>query len=562
MELIYIGTTVGGLILGVVVTVALNKSKQKKAQQTYADVIKKAQKEAARIQKDAQYKAKEEVQRAQNQMKDQRRRKEQELSSLEKKLLQDEVRLKAQLRETEQREKQFEEREVLLKEKTSSYDAKMNELNLVIEKEMKQLENISQFTKDEAKDWIKSQVRDEARAEAAEMAMRIKNEMKERANREAKDVLAKAIENMSFEYTAETTLTNIPIPNDRVKGMIIGREGKNIRAFEEITGCKIVIDDTPETVTVSGFDPIKRDIASRSLKDLIKNKQINPVEIEKQWKRRKNDVEKEMRKAASDCLRELKMRNVSDEMFEMLGRLKYRTSYGQNILQHSMEVAKLAAHMAGELGLNVDLAKRAGLFHDLGKANSHDAEASHVAIGVEVATRAKEHPIVINAVLSHHEEAEPISPISVLVNAADKISGSRPGARRDSLEQYTKRIEDLERIASSFNGVKKVYALSAGREVRVIVEPNEITDSQADMLSSDIAKQIQESMEFPGTIKVTIIRRSLISAMTDTFGEQQNHRGNNRHNNRNNKRPNNRNNQRKPAQKVTSESVNENSNPS
>lgn len=552
MEALHIGVAAAALVLGVLVTFVVMKSQQKKAKSAFDDIVSKAKKEASRIRKDASYKAKEEMQRAQNQLKDQRRKKEQELSSLEKKLLQDEVRLKNKLKDSDAREKQFEDRETSLKEKMSRYDEKMNELNQVIEKEMLQLENIAQFTKDEAKDWIKTQVRDEARAEAAELAMDIKNEMKERANREAKDVLAKAIENMAFEYTAETTLTNIPIPNDRVKGMIIGREGKNIRAFEEITGCKIVIDDTPETVTVSGFDPIKRDIASRALKDLIKNKQINPNEIEKYWKRRKTDIEKEMRKAASDCLRELKLRNVSDEMFEMLGRLKYRTSYGQNILQHSMEVAKLAGHMAGELGLDIELAKRAGLFHDLGKANSHDAEASHVAIGVEVTTRAKEHPIVINAVLSHHEEAEPISPISILVNAADKISGSRPGARRDSLEQYTKRIEDLERIASSFEGVNKVYALSAGREVRVIVEPNNITDAQADLLSSDIAKEIQESMEYPGTIKVTVIRRALISAVTDSYGDggnKQHHRNNNqrRNNNRNRNNNNNKRRQEKAA---------------
>ena len=449
------------------------------------------------------------------------------------------------------------------KEKFIEYNNKINELNEIMAKELLQLENISQFTREDARQWVINQVKESARKDGAEQAMAIKTEMKERANREAKDVLAKAIENLAFEYTVESTLTSIPIPNDRIKGMVIGKEGKNIKSFEEITGLKIIVDDTPETIVISGFDPIKRDIASRTIVELIDNKNINPKEIERVYKKKKLDIEREMRKAAVDCLKDLNLKNVNEEMLEMLGRLKYRTSYGQNILQHSMEVAKLAGHMAGELRLDIDLAKRAGLFHDLGKANSHDAEASHVAIGVDVATRAKEHPVVINAILSHHEEAIPISPISVLVNAADKISGSRPGARRDSMESYTKRIEGLEKIASSFAGVNKVYALSAGREVRVIVEPHNINDAQADLLSTDIAKHIQESMEYPGTIKVTVVRQTMVSAVTDSFiGSDKESFDLAKHSNNNNKgRYENNNNSSTNSNNNSSQVSNANSNP-
>ena len=502
---------------GVLISYLIFIKKKKASKSRATSIVENANKEAERIRKNASFKAKEEIQNAHNKIKQEQRQRDQEATQIEKRLVQQEVILKNKSAEYDEKENKLKEKETDLKEKTSMYENKLNELNDIIQKEMVQMENISQFSQEEAKEWVVEQVKRAARADAAQIAMDIKNEMKERANREAKDVLAKAIENMAYEYTVESTLSSIPIPNDRIKGMIIGREGKNIKAFEEITSVKLIIDETPETVVLSGFDPIKRDIAGRALKELIDNKLINPKEIERIWKRKKNEIEREMRKAAADCVRHLNIKNVSEEMFEMLGRLKYRTSYGQNILQHSIEVAKLAGYMAGELGLDVQLAKRAGLFHDVGKANSHDSDASHVAIGVEVASRASEHPVVINAILSHHEEAEPISPISVLVNAADKISGSRPGARRDSLEQYTQRINGLEKIASAHDGVNKVYALSAGRELRVIVEPKIMDDAEADMLSADIAKEIQETMEYPGHIKVTVIRQTVISSLTNNY---------------------------------------------
>jgi len=312
------------------------------------------------------------------------------------------------------------------------------------------------------------------------------------------------------------------LPNDEWKGIVIGREGRNIKAFEAATGVKVIVDDTPETVVMSSFDPVKREIARIAMERLIKIKNINPKNIETEVEKATREVDASVKKAAEETLQELKIKNVHPEMREHLGRLKYRTSYGQNILQHSKEVAWLAGGMAAELGLDVALAKRAGLFHDIGKAVSGDSEGSHVSIGVELATRCNEHAVVINSILAHHEEAEPISPLSVLVTAADRISGARPGARRESLEAYAERITKLEELANSFEGVGKTYALSAGREIRVMIMPEKISDVETKLLAADIARKIKETMEYPGQIKVTVIRQTIANSFTDEFLPGQN----------------------------------------
>jgi len=345
----------------------------------------------------------------------------------------------------------------------------------------------------------------------------IRDEAKEKAQREAKEIIAGAIENLAYEFTMESTLSTVELPNERFKGMIIGREGRNIRAFEEATGVKVIVDDTPELVVLSGYDPVAREIARISMQMLIKSKSINVNTIQQSVQKATHEVNRSIFKAADDTLRELKIGDVHPLMRENLGRLRYRYSYSQNMLQHSKEVAFLAGKMAAELGFNVRLARRAGLFHDIGKAISNNSEGSHVTLGVELAKKCKEHEVVINAILAHHEEAEPISPISVLVTAADRISGGRPGARRDTLEAYTKRISKLEEIANSFDGVAKTYAISAGREIRVIVEPEKIPDDKAKILSADIASKIRESMEFPGQIKVCVVRQTIASQYTDNF---------------------------------------------
>jgi ribonuclease Y len=319
----------------------------------------------------------------------------------------------------------------------------------------------------------------------------------------------------------ESTLSTVQLPSEKYKGMIIGREGRNIRAFEETAGVKVIVDDTPELIVLSAFDPIRREIARISMEHLIKTKNINPSLIEQSLSKATKEVDRSINKAAEDTLSELNIRGVHPKIKESLGRLKYRFSYGQNMLQHSMEVAQLSGAMAAELGFNIKLAKRAGLFHDIGKALTVNSEGSHVQLGVELCQKYKEHDVVINSIMVHHEEAEPISPISILVTAADKISGSRPGARRDTLEAYTKRITGLEEVANSFAGVAKTYAISAGREIRVIVEPEKISDKQAEILASDIAAKIKEDMEYPGQIKVCVIRHTTAAKLTDEFEEEE-----------------------------------------
>ncbi|NIS38599.1 ribonuclease Y [Candidatus Saccharibacteria bacterium] len=345
--------------------------------------------------------------------------------------------------------------------------------------------------------------------------MAIKKEATDRARWEAKEIMAYAIERMATDYTMESTLVTVSLPNDNWKGLIIGREGRNIKAFEAATGVKVIVDDTPETVVMSSFDPIKREVARLTMESLIKKKNINPKAIDSEVEKAQEIVEENIEKAAKETLSELKINNVDPELQNYLGRLKYRSSYGQNILQHSKEVAWLAGNMAAELGLDVALARRAGLFHDIGKAVSNDSEGSHVTIGVEITTKCNEDPVVINSVLAHHEEAEPISPVSVLVTAADRISGARPGARRESLEVYAQRISKLEELANSFEGVAKTYALSAGREIRVMIQPEKLTDAEADMLASDIARKIKDTMEYPGQIKVMVIRQLVAQSTTD-----------------------------------------------
>lgn len=406
------------------------------------------------------------------------------------------------------KEKKINELEELLFEKHKKLDS-------VIEEQNKKLEQIGHFSEVEAKKMLLENLEAKVKIESAQMANDMRTEAKERAQKEAKEIIATAIENLSYEFTMESTLSNVELPNERFKGMIIGREGKNIRAFEEATGVKVIVDDTPELVVLSGFDPVAREVARVAMESLIKTKNINVNNIQQAVKKAKQEVNKTIMRSAEETLRDLRLNNIHPMMKENLGRLRYRYSYGQNQLQHSKEVAFLAGAMAAELGFNVKLARRAGLFHDIGKAISSHTEGSHVTLGVELAKKCREHEVVINSILAHHEEAEPISPISVLVTAADKISGSRPGARRDTLEAYAKRISQLEEIANSFDGVNKTYAISAGREVRVIVEPSKLTDEQCIVLSSDIASKIKETMEYPGQIKITVIRKSISAKMTD-----------------------------------------------
>lgn len=519
--IIAVSAFIVGLVMGVLAYIIIGKKKVSSARETAAEMLEQAKKAVEKMEREAYVKAKEKLYAERNQfqklMKEKEnetvqkeeklRRKEKELRRLENHIKQKEYSIKKQQRDNEAAHKKIAEKEKKVQE--------------ILEQQITQLERISGLPREEAKEKLREKLIAQAKSEASQMIIDIRNEAQENARWEAIDIMAHAIERMATEYTMESTLISVSLPNDNWKGLIIGREGRNIKAFETATGVKVIVDDTPETVVMSSFDPIRREIARVAMERLIKGKNINPKTIDTEVEKAKKIVDDSVRRAANETLKELNIKNVHPELKECLGRLKYRTSYGQNILHHSKEVAWLAGNMAAEFGLDVQLARRAGLFHDIGKAVSSDSEGSHVSIGVELTKKYNEHPVVINSVLAHHEEAEPISPISVLVTAADRISGARPGARRESLEAYAQRITKLEELANSFEGVAKTYALSAGREIRVMVVPTKLTDAEADLLASDIARKIKDTMEYPGQIKVTVIRQLIAKSSTEEFANKE-----------------------------------------
>ena len=510
-------SSIAGIILGGLIYHFLRWGKVSEAQQKARELVEQAQKKLEKMERDAYLSAKEKLYTEKSQFIKQMKSKEVEFNKTEDRLRQKEKELRKLGNKYQEKEWQISKREQELIKWERSIKDNEKEVEEIKQQQIKHLEELSSLNKDEAKKMLMDSMVARARSEAAQSILDIKNEAEERARWEAKEIMAFAIERMATEYTMESTLISVELPNDDWKGIIIGREGRNIKAFEAATGVKVIVDDTPETVVMSSFDPVKREIARIAMQRLIKIKNINPKAIDTEVEKATKEVEASVKKAAEETLQELKIKNVHPEMREYLGRLKYRTSYGQNILQHSKEVAWLAGGMAAELGLNVELAKRAGLFHDIGKAVSGDSEGSHVSIGVELATRCKDDPVVINSILAHHEEADPISPISVLVTAADRISGARPGARRESLEAYAERITKLEELANSFEGVGKTFALSAGREIRVMIMPEKLSDAETKLLASDIANKIKETMEYPGQIKVTVIRQTVTNSFTDEF---------------------------------------------
>lgn len=516
MQLIFMtAATIVGVVLGIIVY-HLNLIRTKS---NINSMLEDAKKEADKVNKQRLYNFKEELQRKRLNFQRELRQKEEKINHQESQLSQREKQVGKDDNQIKMTAGRLETKEIKINELEQLLFERHKKLDSIIEEQNKKLEQLSHVSQEDAKKILFENLENTVKIEAAQLANDIRTEAKERAQKEAKEIIATAIENLAYDFTMESTLANVELPNERFKGMIIGKEGKNINAFEEATGVKVIVDDTPELVVLSGFDPVAREVARISMESLIKSKNININNIQQAVKKAKQEVNRSINKAAEDTLRELRLHNVHPQMKENLGRLRYRYSYGQNQLQHSKEVAYLAGAMAAELGFSVKLARRAGLFHDIGKAISSHTEGSHVQLGEELAKKCREHEIVINSILAHHEEAEPISPISVLVTAADKISGSRPGARRDSLEAYTKRITQLEEIGNSFDGVNKTYAISAGREVRVIVEPARITDEQCIVLSSDIAAKIKETMEYPGQIKITVIRRNISSKSTDQLNE-------------------------------------------
>lgn len=396
------------------------------------------------------------------------------------------------------------ERDLLIKEKTVK--AKNDRLSKIIEEENSKLEQIAQLSKDEALKILMKNLETDAKLQAANMIKQIKEESLQKANKEAKEIVTLAIQRCATDHVVESTVSVVALPNDEMKGRIIGREGRNIRTFENATGIEVIIDDTPEAVTLSGFDPIRRETARLSLEKLVADGRIHPTRIEEVVKKTREEMEENIKNIGEDALLELNIPNMHPEIVKLLGRLKYRTSYGQNVLQHAKEVAYLAQIMADELELDSVTAKRAGLLHDIGKAVDQNQEGTHTHIGAEIAKKYGEPEIIVNSIESHHEDVPMDSLIAVLVAAADSISGARPGARRETLEAYIERLEKLEEISNAFNGVEKAYAIQAGREVRVIVVPEEISDAIADEIAQQIAEKVEQELKYPGQIKVTVVR--------------------------------------------------------
>jgi ribonuclease Y len=431
-----------------------------------------------------------------------------EIIRRERRLSQKEEHIERKIEQFDQREREIIRQEKFLAKRKDQLDGREKRYNELIEEQKMQLEKISGLTAEQAKELLIRAMENEARYEAAKIIKRIENDAKEEADRKAKKIIATAIQRYAGDYVAERTVSVVQLPNDEMKGRIIGREGRNIRALESATGIDLIIDDTPEAVILSGFNPVRREIARISLMRLISDGRIHPARIEDIVKKVGQEVDLAVKEAGEQAAFDLEVHGIHSELIKYLGRLKFRTSYAQNVLQHSSEVGFLCGIMAAELGLNQKLARRMGLLHDIGKAIDHEVEGPHAVIGSKLAKKYNESPKIVHAIAAHHEDVLPESVYALLVQAADGLSGARPGARKELLENYIKRLEDLEKIANSYRGVANTYAIQAGRELRVIVESDQISDEEATLLSRDIAKKIEESLTFPGQIRVTVIRET------------------------------------------------------
>jgi len=493
-------------IFGWLVSKKIGQTKIANAEKVAEKIIQDAEKNAETIKKEKLLEVKDEWIKLKQNFENETKSRRSELLKLEKQLANRETNMDRKVDLLTKKEKELKHIEQQVREKEVKVNHLEHQLEKVIKEQNEKLEKISGISHEEAKRILMENLIDKAKQEAAQMVKEIKDRAKQTANKEAKEIIVQAIQRTAADHSVETTVSVVNLPNEEMKGRIIGREGRNIRSFETATGIEVIVDDTPEAVILSGFDPLRREIARISLERLIADGRIHPARIEEVVNKVSKEMEEKIVELGEQAMLETGVHNLHPEIVKLLGKLNYRTSYGQNVLQHSKEVAYLAGLMAADLGLDASLAKRAGLLHDIGKAIDKNTEGTHTEIGGEIARKYKEHPIVINAIVSHHEDVAPISPISVLVQAADAISGSRPGARRETLEGYVKRLEKLEQLAESFSGVVKTYAIQAGREVRVMVEYEQIDDALAEQLASDIAQKIQAEMEYPGQIKVTVIR--------------------------------------------------------
>lgn len=508
----YIISALIGLIVGAVVSYVMikrvNDSKVTGAKSSAELIVEEGKREAEALKKEAILEAKDETHilrtEAENDIRDRRS----ELQKQENRLLQREENLDRKDDALNNREASIERKDGALTERQQHIEQLENKVDELLKKQESELERISALTREEARAVILKQIENELSTDIAVMTKEAELRAKEESDKKAREVLSLAVQRFAADHVAETTVSVVNLPNDEMKGRIIGREGRNIRTLETLTGIDLIIDDTPEAVILSGFDPIRRETARLALEKLVQDGRIHPARIEEMVEKSRREVDEQIRETGEQTTFELGIHNLHPDLMKILGRMKYRTSYGQNVLKHSVEVAHLSGLLAAELGEDVMLAKRAGLLHDIGKAIDHEVEGSHVEIGVELATKYKEHPVVINSIASHHGDTEATSVIAVLVAAADALSAARPGARSETLENYIRRLEKLEEISESYEGVEKSFAVQAGREIRIIVRPDAVDDITAHRLAKDIRKRIEDELDYPGHIKVTVIRET------------------------------------------------------
>ena len=501
-----IGLVVGGVVcfpLGIRYRKNVSEKEISSAEEEGKRIINEAIKSAESKKREALLEAKEEILKNRSEYEKEEKTRRADLQRQENRLQQKEESLERKIEANEKKEE-------ALAQKHAALDKESEEIKIIKRSQTEMLERISGFTAEEAKDYLIAQVEAEVTHETALKIKEVESRMKEECEARAREVVAQAIQRCAADQVAEMTVSVVPLPNDEMKGRIIGREGRNIRTIETLTGVDLIIDDTPEAITVSCFEPVRREIARLALEKLISDGRIHPTHIEEMVEKARREVETVIKSEGERVIFECGIRSLHPELVKMLGRLHYRTSYGQNVLQHSVEVSHIAGMMAAELGADVQAAKRAGLLHDLGKSIDHEMEGTHVALGVEFARKYKEKEEIIHAIEAHHNDVEPKTIIACLVQAADAISAARPGARRENLENYIKRLEQLESITGSYPGVDKAFAIQAGREVRVMVKPEQVNEDQMVILARDLAKKIEEEMEYPGQIKVHVLRETKV----------------------------------------------------